>query len=110
MGERRKPSYREACSVCGNLVPGDGPNRTAAELTVASLREAGSVSDQDEALVAAFLSLASSCDSPEAGGDLWREYRAHAQALREVACGGSDDDTADFLIRVQAPVRHRAEP
>ncbi len=103
MGDRKKPLVRDVCDACGQAVAGGGENRRAAEVTVAALRE--QLEDVDEALIAAFLSLASSVDSADAGGDLWREYRAHAQALREVAAGGSDDDTAAFLIEVRTPVR-----
>lgn len=79
-----------------------GPNRTAAETTVEALRDAGALEDVDEATVAAFLSLASEVDSGEAKADLWREYRAHGQALREAGAGGSDDDHA-FIVNIQTP-------
>lgn len=83
-----------------------GPNRTAAELTVAALRESGAVEPMAEYAVTAFLSLASVVDDPEAKADQWREYRAAAQVLRELVAGGNDDDTAAFLIEVRTPVRH----
>ena len=87
-----------------------GPNRTAAELTVQELRDTGSVEPLAEAAVVAFLSLASLVDAPDAKADLWREYRAAAQVLREVVAGGNDDDTAAFLIEVRTPVRHPQVP
>ncbi len=89
---------------------GQGPNRRAAELTIAALRESGLLEADSEAVAAAFLALASAVDMPEAKADLWREYRAFGNALREVAAGGSDDDTQDFLISVRTPVRHSTEP
>lgn len=84
---------------------GQGPNRTAAEATVAAIRSAGALEQVDEATVAAFLSLASAVDQPDAKADLWREYRAVTAALKEAAAGGSDDDTQAFLITVQTPRR-----
>lgn len=120
-----KPS---TCARCGTLFEGRrkycsepcrrpekyGPNRTAAERTVAALRAAGSLELVDAATVAAFLSLATAVDAPDARADLWREYRAFSAALKEAAGGGSDDDTTAFLISIQtprrAPVRDGKEP
>lgn len=84
-------------------------NREAAEATVEALREAGSLQVVDEATVQAFLSLASAVDADEAKADLWREYRAATAALREAAAGGSDDDTAEFLVSIQTPRRRGAK-
>jgi hypothetical protein len=79
-------------------------NREAAELAVEALRASGRLEDLDEPLATAVLALASAVDE---GGDdkLWREYRAFVQALREVALGGSDDDTTEFIFSVQTPGR-----
>jgi len=82
-----------------------GPNRVAAEATVAALRKGGLLEDVDEATVAAFLSLAEAVDGPEVRADVWREYRAFANTLREAAAGGSDDDTQAFLVSIQTPSR-----
>lgn len=111
-----------SCERCGGPVEGRrkfcsddcrydrvrGANRAAAERTVAALRESGALELVDEATVAAFLSLASAVDAPDAKADLWREYRAFSAALREAAAGGSDDDTHAFIISVQTP-RGRAK-
>lgn len=70
-----------------------------------ALRASGTLEPGDEAIVAAFLSLARAVDDPDAKADLWREYRAATVALREVASGGSDDDTASFLVSIQTPGR-----
>lgn len=83
-----------------------GPNREAAETVVRSMRDSGAVEPDAEAAIVAFLSLASAVDEPGAKADLWREYRAAAQTLRELVAGGNDDDTADFLISVRTPVRN----
>ena len=83
-------------------------NREAAERTVESLRQAGSLAVVDDATVAAFLSLAAQVDASPEKADLWREYRAATAALKEAAAGGSDDDTASFLVSIQTP-RGRAK-
>ncbi len=83
--------------------PAHGPNRVAAERTIAAMREAGTLDQVDAATVAAFLSLASAVDAPDARADIWREYRAFSAALREAAAGASDDDTTAFLISIQTP-------
>lgn len=78
-------------------------NAEAAQLTVDRLRSAKALDDVDEATVQAFLSLAKAVDDPDAKADMWREYRAAIAALREVAAGGSDDDTTAFLVQIQTP-------
>jgi hypothetical protein len=90
-------------------------NREAAEQTLAALRKSGALEAVDEAIAQAFLSLASAVDNPEAKADLWREYRAMTVALREAGAGGSDDDSASFLVSIQTPGRrakvgHRKKP
>lgn len=96
---------RKYCSEDCRRPPKHGPNRTAAERTIAALRQAGSLELVDAATVAAFLSLATAVDEPGARADLWREYRAFSAALKEAAAGGSDDDTTAFLISIQTPRR-----
>lgn len=80
-------------------------NKEAAERTVAALRSNGALSDLDEATVRAFLSLAEAVDGHDVRADVWREYRAFANALREAAADGSDDDTTAFLVSIQTPSR-----
>jgi hypothetical protein len=80
-------------------------NRSAAEASIVKLREQGALIEVDEALVHAFLALASAVDAAPEKADLWREYRATGQALREAVAGGGDDDTASFLLTVQTPGR-----
>lgn len=106
------------CARCGGPVEGRrkycsddcrynrsalGPNRAAAERTIAAMRESGVLETVDDATVAAFLTLAAAVDQPDAKADFWREYRAFTAALKEAAAGGSDDDTQAFLITVQTP-------
>lgn len=95
------------CSSCG--APGTiGTNRAAAERTIAAMSESGVLDAVDDATVAAFLSLASAVDGPDAKADIWREYRAFSAALKEAAAGGSDDDTQAFIVTVQTPGIGRA--
>jgi len=101
---------RKYCSDACRRPEKYGPNRSAAERTVAALRKAGSLELIDAATVAAFLSLAEAVDAPDARADMWREYRAFSAALREAAAGGSDDDTTAFLISIQTPRRAEVRP
>jgi hypothetical protein len=87
---------------------GYASNAEAAAETVKRLDEAGTLDEIEPAIVQAFLSLAAAVDDPDAKADLWREYRAATAALREAAAGGSDDDTASFLVSIQTP-RSRAK-
>jgi hypothetical protein len=80
-------------------------NFEAAEATVQKLRDAGTLDDIEPAIVQAVLSLASAVDGSDVKADMWREYRAAIAALREAASGGSDDDTASFIVSVQTPRR-----
>jgi hypothetical protein len=96
---------RKYCSDECRRPPKHGPNRAAAERTVATLRKNGTIEHVDPATIAAFLSLATAVDAPDARADLWREYRAFSATLREAAAGASDDDTTAFLISIQTPRR-----
>lgn len=95
------------CSTCG--APGTvGTNRAAAERTITAMHDSGVLEAVDDATVAAFLSLASAVDGPDAKADIWREYRAFSAALKEAAAGGTDEDSQAFLITVQTPRGGRA--
>lgn len=86
-----------------------GANHTAALQVVEQLRAAELVADRDEALLIGFVQLAAALDGLEAGSPgysaLWREYREFVEAVRALGAGGADDDTIDFFVSVQTPVR-----
>lgn len=83
-----------------------GPVVAGLELTLDAL----DLADVDKALIALARGLAAAVDAdpcPVCGAGqnaaLWREYRAALQALTEAGSGDADDDTRDFLIKIQTP-------
>lgn len=83
--------------------PGQGPNARAAAATVRALRRAGRLEEVDEALVKAFTTLAKCLDVAPGNAQLWREYRAFEQRLRETG-DDADDGLADVLRALSTPV------
>ena len=81
----------------------------AAEATIAALEASGGLEEGDEALVELVRGLAAAVDESPANAALWREYRAAVASLREVGRGGTDDDTASWLLTVRTPVRDSSE-
>jgi hypothetical protein len=112
----------ELCSVCGRgpfrrlathirrahaagEVERPATNVMAVESTIAALREAGRLSDTDDALVALARNLAAVVDGDSGNASLWREFRSVVQSLREVGADDIDDDTAAFRISIRTPLR-----
>jgi hypothetical protein len=93
-------------------------NVEAITQTITTLRGDGRLLPEHEALVQACRSLARDLDGAvkaSEAGTLWREYRQLLEMLLRVGDGGSDDDTAAFLVSIQTPgvrskVRNAAKP
>lgn len=85
----------------------------AVQATIDSM-DACTLAEVDDAVITMVEGLAAAVDVDPKNAALWREYRAALQTLREAAAGGSDDDTASFLVTVQTPgsakVRNPTEP
>ena len=60
-----------------------GPQRTAIELSIEALAQAGLLNDENAAIVEIARGLASMVDLEPDSGVLWREYRAAEKTLRE---------------------------
>ena len=89
--------------------PHAGPNRQAAEATVATRTTLGHIDDVDEAIVTAFLMLAEAVDSDPTNAGLWAQYRAADAAVRSL--GANDDDAlANLLADLSTPVRDATVP
>jgi hypothetical protein len=84
-------------------VPDHGRNRSAIEIMVASLREAGRLEPVDEARVIAACALADAVDADPTNASLWREYRAAVETLRQASDGGTDE-FATLLAGLSAEV------
>lgn len=82
-----------------------GPNRLAADATIATLRELGRIEPVDEAMTVAFVLLADAVDGDPTNAALWGQYRAAEVALRGLGADGDDDALAEFLESLSPEVR-----
>lgn len=79
-------------------------NRSAAEQTVAAMRQAGLLEPVDSTRVRMLLGLAEAVDADPTNAALWRELRAAEKALRESDHGDSDA-FGDLLAAMSSEVR-----
>ena len=79
-----------------------GPNRGAADVTVAALRELGRLERVDEAAVMTFVTLGDAVDADPTNAALWGQYRAAEEALRGLGIDGKDDPFAQFVAELSA--------
>lgn len=79
-----------------------------AALTVDAMRSAGRLEAIDEALVAAYLALATELDllpiEAQGRSSLFREFRAYHDALMAAGVTDDGDDLANLLASMSAPV------
>lgn len=89
-----------------------GPNREAAEVTVAAVLALGRVELIDEASVMAFRMLASSVDADPTNAALWGQYRSADETIRGLGINAAEDALSGFLAGLSADVRDAevAEP
>lgn len=71
--------------------------------TLERLGDEGLLAEVSPAVMAMVRGLAAAVDAEPDNAALWREYRAALGTLKEEAAGGSDDDTASFLVSIQTP-------
>lgn len=102
-GPKARLGWQQPETGAFDYEPHDGPNRSAAEAVVGSLREV--FSDFDEALVTGFLMLAEAVDSDPTNAALWGQYRAAEMGVREVANRGDDDEFSRLLAGLSAEIR-----
>lgn len=97
-------------------VLGIGPNRTAADVVVATLTAPAKdgkvvLGASDSALVMAFLSLASAVDLDPSDARLWAQYREAIDGLQGRAREAGLDDEEDWTSAVgAAAVRNTKKP
>ena len=106
-GPKAKLGWLEPDTLEFDYSPVDGPNRQAAEATVATLAE--QFTDGDVALVTGFVMLAEAVDADPTNAALWGQYRAAEAAVREVANRGDDDEFSRLMARLSADVRDAEE-
>ena len=71
--------------------PKYGRNRSAVELMLGALRDAGKLESVDAARATAAQALADAVDSDPTNASLWREYRASLEMLRLLSDGSVDE-------------------
>lgn len=84
---------------------GKGPNRVAAEQTLAAVRALGRVEPIDEALTSAFVLLGEAVDNDPTNAALWGQYRASEESLRGLGGDANEDAFAEFLAGLSSEVR-----
>lgn len=105
-----KPVARLGWRLNAEWLPLDceGPNRVAAETTLAEVRKLGRVEPVDDAQVTAFVMLAEAVDADPTNAALWGQYRAAEEALRGLGGDGSDDPFAKLIADLSAGDRDAA--
>lgn len=102
-----KPNPSKSKTIQAN--PSGSTNRSAAEIVVLTLREAGAIKPVDEARVQIFLRLASLVDEFPEQPMLWREYRSAEKSIREET--SADGDPFEKLLEsLSAEVRDETRP
>lgn len=76
-----------------------GPNRRAAEETLAELRRMGRLEEIDAARVQTIRSIADALDVDDTNAQLWRTYREAIEDLMR-----ADDDADDALTKALAEI------
>ena len=80
-----------------------GPNRQAAEQTLAILRDLGRIEEIDAARVQTVRSIATALDSDDTNAQLWRTYREAIEDMMR-----ADDDANDDLAKAIAEIERAA--
>lgn len=105
MGRRQDAQARLGWLLDGDFtVAAKGPNRKAADKTIAAAGKLKRFEPIDDALVTGFVMLAESVDNDPTNAALWREYRAAEVSLRAVGADDGSGALDKFLATLQTPV------